>query len=291
MEGATTSLTKSFEKQLNSHGYGFHFRVIDLAKRLYDERKSHWHFEVSEFPVEVRGQGTRIDFILERDSRRPPPLPTLHYLVAECKRANPALSNWCFIKAPYVRHSGYVNSLIYETAHVDESNQLESFAQSRPLSNDKFYQIALEVRSNEKGEERSSGRGAIEDAASQVLRGVNGMVNFLRENPRNLKRPHQVFFLPVIFTTAQIWVSRADLRETDLASGNIDLTSTPLTKEDWVFYDYHQSPGLKHSSSPSQRPDELGEFMESEYIRSIPIVSASGIENFLVWSSSLNLPM
>ena len=74
-----------FHKNLNRHGYGFHYRVLHEVERLYNERKSYWRFEAAEFPVEVQGHGTRIDFVLSSNSKS-------IYLLAECKRADPALN-------------------------------------------------------------------------------------------------------------------------------------------------------------------------------------------------------
>lgn len=77
-----------FQETLNRHGYSFQHSVIKIADELFSHprRRSAWRFMVSEFPVEVQEQGTRIDFILKHRS-----MPT--YMLAECKRANPAVSN------------------------------------------------------------------------------------------------------------------------------------------------------------------------------------------------------
>jgi hypothetical protein len=44
-------------------------------------------------PVSVGGKDTHVDFVLRTHEA---------FLVAECKRANPALANWCFARAPYI---------------------------------------------------------------------------------------------------------------------------------------------------------------------------------------------
>ena len=51
----SSNLGEVFRKVLNRHGYGFHYRVMDEAGRLYDSQRSRWLFAVSEFPVTVRG--------------------------------------------------------------------------------------------------------------------------------------------------------------------------------------------------------------------------------------------
>ena len=91
-------LERALTHSLNIHGFSFQYAVLKEAKVCFDERKSPWVFEVSEFPVAVKETPTHIDFILKNSSEP-------FYIVAECKRANPALSNWCFVKAPYVSRS------------------------------------------------------------------------------------------------------------------------------------------------------------------------------------------
>jgi hypothetical protein len=117
------------------------------------------------------------------------------------------------------------------------------------------------------------------------LRGLNGFVDFLKVNPQILGEKQSGNFLPVIFTTAQIWTSDVDLSTANLTRGDLDLAKAGFAKQDYIFYQYHSSPGLKHSASPKHKPGGLGEIMESEFVRTIPIVSTSGIEKFLTWSS------
>lgn len=277
------ALKKRFQNTLNRHGYGFQYSVLNLAAKLCDENESNWIFEAAEFPVQTQGNGTRIDFILKL--RRGVNL----YLLAECKRANPALSDWCFAKAPFVRR----NRTAYEPMFL-EHTQITGPGQISSAARELFdlkeaYHIALEIKSDKAGDPESAGRGVIEEAATQVCRGLNGMVEFLSQNMQVLRERTDAVFLPVIFTTANLWASKADLSATDLRSGNIDLQNTDFTSKPWVFYQYHTSPGVKHSFSPVERPPAIGVLMESEYVRTIAIVSASGIEQFLKWTSNPDL--
>ncbi|HEX8174102.1 MAG TPA: hypothetical protein VF543_03165 [Pyrinomonadaceae bacterium] len=283
-------IRKGFEKILNSHGYGFQYRIIELVSQLrrQDDPLSAWLFEVAEFPVNI-GAGTRIDFILKRSRRNDVEDKRPFYLLSECKRANPALSNWCFIRVPYTKLTGYANCLILEAARLDETNRLTAAARVIPHTQEQFYEIAIEVKSDEKGDPNGEGRGVIEKASTQVLQGLNGMINFLKSHIYLMGEHRSAFFLPVIFTTAKLWVSNADLRSTDLLTGELDISQSEFKSEPWVFYQYHQSPGLKHFASPEEQPQKLGEIMESEYVRTIAIVNAEGIENFLIWSSHLDI--
>jgi len=150
--GVTEQFTQSFAKVLNRHGYGFQFSILRKADELIKQRKCVWELEACEFPVEVQGAGTRIDFVRSRPPRRRN--TTFLYLVAECKRANPALSRWCFVKAPY-KHSSSEDDPQWDRVILEcllrEQDGLKSFARSI-FSSPKIYHQAVEVRSNAKGD-------------------------------------------------------------------------------------------------------------------------------------------
>lgn len=285
-------LKDGFQKVLNSHGFGFQYAVVKAAENLYKEKKSVWLFEVAEFPVEVQGTGTHIDFILSRKQLDfPNNNPCL--LLAECKRVNPALSNWCFVRAPYTKSTGLSNCLILEGIGENESiigQPIFSSARIIPTSTDNFFHIDFEIKSDEIGDPSGKGRGSIKEATAQVLRGLNGFVEFSKKNYFWLIENKNTYFLPVIFTTAQLWTSDCDLSLANLEKGNIDLKSANFTQRPWLYFQYNQSPSLKHSFLRPNGTFDLSTIMEFEYTRTIAVVNQSGIEEFLTQSSYLKFP-
>jgi hypothetical protein len=137
-----------FKGSLDRHGYGFQYRVLKAANDLFRENTSFFAFEVAEFPVEVQSSDTKVDFILRRTvgpfirrdgtastSRRRP-----LFLVAECKRANPALSDWCFLRAPFTRSGGFLNALVLDSiqpgnGQFHATSRTIPFGEGRLLSN------------------------------------------------------------------------------------------------------------------------------------------------------------
>src|SRR6266581_2575724 len=91
---ATDYHPDDLRKFVSSHGHGFHYAVLRRAHQLATERKSQWLFEAAEFPVTSGDQVIHVDFILRLGQ-------TKVYLVAECKRADPARARWCFIRSRY----------------------------------------------------------------------------------------------------------------------------------------------------------------------------------------------
>lgn len=279
------AIRDSFQRELNGHGYGFQFSVLREAQRLADTRKSKWQFSVSEFPVEVQGLGTKIDFILMRGTY---PLWRAD-MICECKRANPAKSNWCFIRAPYV-HRGYPSTKhtyrILESAVLSPKGELRVYAKGE-ISAAETGHVGLAVTSTEKGDARpgTNYRTQLEDAATQVMRGVNGYIEKLASNPQLMNPTEEqdsiALFVPTIFTTATLWVSHSDLASANLETGTVDISLAAFERVPWLWYQYNVSPGLKHSRTGVERKGKLEDVMQEEYIRSIAVVSAGGIPDFL----------
>src|SRR5262245_35497130 len=280
-----------FRKELNSNGFGFQYAVLELAKSLHDQQKSDWRFEVAEFPVLVQEYNTHIDFILMSD--RYVTGNYLVYLVAECKRANPAFSHWCFIRAPYTYYGELdpdpwlIEQLDHRVRNEFVGKKVVSTYVRRVSKSEYSYHIAMEVKAKRKGDEHGNSKGKSSiDATSQVCRGVGGLVESIAQNIDILGSASSAIFIPVIFTTAKLFVSDADLSTTDLQTGNIDLSNTEFVETPYLFYQYNLSPVLKHSLTYYVQNSNLSLLLETSFARTIAIVSATGIEPFLQWSST-----
>jgi hypothetical protein len=106
------SLGKAVRSVLNRGGYAFHQRVIREAEAAFNDAKekgeTRWRFETVEFPVQVKNRDTRIDILLRYYQRA-------QYLCVECKRADPALANWVFLRLPVLAR----DRPDYERFHAD----------------------------------------------------------------------------------------------------------------------------------------------------------------------------
>jgi hypothetical protein len=283
-EGSQTT-AGALQKVLDRHGYGFHYRVLKYADELFRNNRSIWLFEAAEFPVEVKGNGTRIDLILRRGSTD---RGQHFYLVGECKRANPALSDWCFVRAPYTRRNPRQGALLAEEVRYDVAGNTVSTGVARFWDSREVYHIGVELRSGNQGDPSGSGRGAIEEAVTQLCRGLSGWVEFLATHRRLIPPNGSVITIPVIFTTARIWASDVDLGAADLHSGKFDHGAVNAIQTPWIWYQYHFSPGIKHSIPVANDPEDIGELFDLLYARTIAVVSSSGIENFLAASQWLS---
>lgn len=261
-------------KVLGSHGYGFQYAVLRRAEELAAERRSRWVFEAAEFPVGKAESPIHIDFILRNAD-------STVYLVGECKRADPAHANWCFLKAPYTRRNSSEAELVFQEVVY----QAETLVAARPRTKHASLEsthLGFELRTGAKGE-GSGGRSAINDATTQVLRGSNGLLDHLFPEQRAYRGDRRnVVFVPVIFTTARLWVAKGDLSVADLTTGRLSEDWGELISVPWLWYTYNQSAALRHKlPSASQGQLSLSESLHAEYARTIAIVGSDGIDKFL----------
>jgi hypothetical protein len=149
------------------------------------------------------------------------------------------------------------------------------------LSSDNAYQIALDVRTTEQGDTAGTGRGSIEEAAGQVCRGLNGFAQFLAARPSLLRAGSTATLIPVIFTTASLWASAADIGVADLSTGKLPVGELKLESREWLWLDYPQSAGLQHEIRPHAEAESLRDVFFGEALRRIAVVSPAGIRPFL----------
>ncbi len=280
-----TELRNLFNKTLNSHGYPFQYSVIEAAKNVCESTLSSWIFEASEFPVEVNGRSTKIDFILQSKDKE-----HTYCLVAECKRVNPAFQDWCFVKAPIVcRNRSFARFNIESLRRYKHEDPLKVMTESKEILPASSYHIGMAVKSNKaKGDSfGNSDHDAIEKAASQVCLGLNGLVE-LGEKMKDMNLFRKTF-IPVIFTTASLWASDCDLSKTNLADGNIDISKDTFEEKPWILYHYHLTLGIKHSVESHQSSKEIASILDFDYIRTIPIVNANYVCEFLSWFNPYSL--
>lgn len=279
-----TELKKSeidiaFEKALSRHGYSFQYAVLEEARQLCDAGKSPWIPWVPEFPVTIQGVDTRIDIVFFNYSRK-------ICLVCECKRANPALSNWCFARAPWPKETGFAAYSYMET--ITSRAEGVNFGLLNIVQSDRIFQIAQEVNTGIKGDSSGSVRGEIEGAASQVSRGFNGLIEFLggERNRQLINVGETIGFIPAIVTTAKLFATEAEVTSPELLTGEPGTLNPPLTERDWIWYDYPQSPSLRHAIPDENPSSNLREVIYREFVRRIAIVTPAGLPKFLgmqVW--------
>jgi hypothetical protein len=274
---------RAFTASLDREGYSFHHAVLRCCDRISRENRGYrLSFEVSEFPVQTRGKDGRVDFILRVTSEwsNPPPV----FLVCECKRSNPALSDWCFARAPYVRRGWQDPEVTAESLSLDTSRGSAAALTVSYHPERRPYHIGLPVKTGQAGDPKGGNtREVIEDAASQVVKGLNGFADFLNSNWQILAGAQRVVLLPVVFTTATLFASDVDLGNATITDGTLPHDAV-VESVPWLWFQYHVSSSLRHNirrAHDASSMVSLGDVLHLEHSRSIAIVSVGGIEAFV----------
>ena len=263
-------------KVLSGHGHAFQYAVLRRAEEFSQRAHSTWVFEAAEFPVGGPQNTIHIDFILRARHRSV-------YLVAECKRADPARANWCFVKAPFTRRNAYENELVFQEVAYRPANIVYSRPCTKTASLASCH-LGFELRTSSHGEGTSGGGSAIKDATTQVLRAVNGLVDHLFPGSATpVREEGSTLFMPVILTTARLWVVDGDLSTADLATGRLPEDWGSLKSVEWLWFSHNQSPALRHQlPSPTTTGGfDISSALHAEYTRSIAVVGREGIDAFL----------
>lgn len=275
---AETSVEAAARKILDCHGYGFQYATLKVLSDSPSSRVP-WKPVAAELAVEVRNRDTRIDLLFEH-LRRP------MFMVCECKRANPAISDWCFARASWPGYEKH--GRVTRMAVVRRCSDGRAYVESEELlDTENAFQIAFEVRTGGKGDQHGSGRGEIEDAATQVCRGVNGLAHFLGESNDYLPSGHRMSLVPAIFTTAKLLVTDLDVGNADARTGKLEVGAVKLREVDWLWLDYPQSRGVQHGLLHPPGVITVTEAFYRETFRRIAVVSVAGVEKFMasqLWS-------
>jgi hypothetical protein len=109
------------------------------------------------------------------------------------------------------------------------------------------------------------------------------MVNFFKDHHEAIKTnpANRRLLIPVIMTTAELFTTDITLADADTFTGEINVEDLKFSKAPFVYYQYHMSPGIKHTAPPEHEFGNLPAILANEYLRTIVIVNAKGIEQFL----------
>ncbi len=274
---------------LNEHGFLFQEKCAEVLN--HNAHRTKWRMHTKEYPVSTKVKDTRIDIVLRDTSSF-----TGHheiYAIIECKRVNPTRGYWLFGTPllPMFSKPLLINLREEETSpsgrHVGKHL---TYAQLKlPFDDIATYLIDnwwLEISKRGKQKYDASPR-PIEDAFAQVCTGVSGITQEQEIQWEKNPETFSALFIPVIITTAPLYVATYDLKDVDLVSGSINQDKIyfgprgqEAEKMEWLLVDY----GASRSISPERlyehvegiSPVELEEYHK----RSIFVVNSEHIVKF-----------
>lgn len=279
-EKLKADVSQKLKFALDSNGFSFQHSVIRRAEELLKNNESLWRLEGTEIPVESGGVVTHIDFVLRhRKSSR--------FLIAECKRVDPAKGHWCFARTPYTWRSPMKGFTQFDSVNVYrnfDEDKIQSGAQST-LTNTDVMDLGLEVKTSQKGDGVGANeRSAINAAVTQVFRSSSGFIQYLFDSEGgkiSLEIPKRYYFVPVIFTTAKLFVTNTDIGAADLNTGRLSDELTDIEEKDWIWFNHNRSINLSHSIPFDYEDNKHLELYYRDFTRTVAIVSSKGIDSFL----------
>jgi hypothetical protein len=124
------------------------------------------------------GYDTRIDLVLSCFDVR-------NLMLVECKRVNPAYGHWVFAASSRIRRAFKPQYVVELPTYSEKAGSFSCRAvEANYVPAAPHVNFGIQVRTGQSGDNSGKpSREAIEDAAGQVCRGMNGLVNYLRLNP------------------------------------------------------------------------------------------------------------
>lgn len=278
----STELSELLFNALNEQGYLFQEACEYALKK--NEEVTKWEVKASEYPVSLEGQDTKIDIVLHSKTPNSPEL----YAVVECKRSDPSYSYWLF-GAPGLPFGGALGSTLGFECCVTGTNY--PYKANRIVEQLHFEvntygaESWIEVKKNTT--RRTSTPQNIENAFVQVLKGVGGLAREQISQRNKSRELFKTFFVPVVVTTAQLYVAYYETKNIDLSTGKLGKDKVffgpreePAQEVEWVLVDY----GVGENVAPNPIPENYQGVdpieLQKYKIRSIFIVNSKSLVLF-----------
>jgi hypothetical protein len=147
-----------------------------------------------------------------------------------------------------------------------------------------WLEVKIKMRSNPS---KNSNPQNIENAFAQVLRGISGFAHEQYEQRSKCPTVFSTFFIPIVLTTASIYMVGYDVKDVDISMGKIEKdkvifgTQTKLLEEQkWILVHYGAAESIAPGSIPSifydNDPKQLARYKN----RSIFIVNSNHLVEF-----------
>ncbi len=238
---------------INEQGYLFREACEQTLKN--NEGATGWEVKASEYPVSLQGQDTRVDLVLRSKTPSSPEL----YAIVECKRADPAYIYWIFGAPGLPFIDALCSTLGLECREIrsDHPYQANRFVTRLHF---KFSTYAAEswLEARKDSGRRTSTPQNIENAFAQVLKGVGGFAQEQLDQRQKSRELFRTSFVPVVVTTASLYVAYYETRNVDLSTGRIAKDKVLFGPQgqhaeevEWVMVDY----GVGENVAPKPIPE------------------------------------
>jgi hypothetical protein len=283
MDKDNLSLTNKLEEllfnSLNEQGYLFQ----EICKQMLQNADTKWTVCTDEYPVSFQGQDTKIDIILRHEGS------VENYVIIECKRANPDYTCWLFAarQSDFKAHPSIFVLNLNSGELVSSNRRVNPIARIMKMELNVPTDIAhnwLEVKESQKG--FVSNPQNIETAFAQVLKGISGFAQEVREQKCKTNYIFTTMFIPVVITTAKLYCADYNSTEIDLSTGTIEKDKVSFgnnkkaEEKPCMLVHYGASSALTPSYIPDTFYDDNPKELIKYKLRSIFIVNSNYIVQF-----------
>jgi hypothetical protein len=265
---------------LNEQGYLFQEACKYALEK--NEQRTGWEVRASEYPVSLVGQDTRVDIVLRAKRQSPPEL----YALVECKRAEPSYIYWVFGAPHFGDASCSTLGLECRETRSDQPYKVNRLLERL------HFEFVTEIAINWQEAKRGSGKRAstpqnIENAFVQVLKGIGGLAQEQLDQRHKSRILFKTFFVPIVVTTASLYVAYYKTKDIDLTTGKISKDKVlfgpeglPAEESPWVLVDYVVGENVAPKPIPENYHGVDPAELQKHKIRSIFVVNAKSLVNF-----------
>ncbi len=277
---------------LNIHGIFFQKLIASIVDK-HNEKQL--RLVTTEYPVEFPSgnqysnrKESRLDVYAQI---RPRFYPTRRIcLLIECKKANPDFVDWIFF--PKFPSFGLPKISFLLTTCIQNDNKEflpKHIYETRPNESFLFSDEAREARSSYKNISNNiktkTSNAAITEAAYQVTLATHAIADEHYKNIQNAQNrvPESThLYLPIIVTTANLFLCEFDPDTTEIETGEIEYQQINMKPIDRLIYEYPVPPHLQIKSDDWLAPEEIGK-VDRLVRRHILVVNSNHFESTLDW--------
>jgi hypothetical protein len=282
------NLERMLFEGLSEHGFIFQEKCAEVLQ--HNGERTKWIVHTTEYPVSIKDRDTRVDIVLRDTSTNKYQI----YAVVECKRVNPERRYWLFgnpllpsFSQPLLinlRSEEFSPSGRHVGKHLHYAQLKLHYDDIATYLIDNWW---LEI--GKKGNKAYASPNPVEDAFVQACIGVSGIAHEQEIQWQKNRGAFSALFIPVVITTAPLYVAMYDLKDVDLASGSIERDKVlfgprgqKAEKMEWVLVDYGASrrisPELLYEHAPILGISPVD--IEELHKRSIFVVNSEYIVKF-----------
>ena len=253
---------------LNIHGLFFQEWCASVV-----QQSDRWDLVTTEYPVEfpppngpIRGKESRLDIRAQLRHQN-----WMFTILIECKKNNPEFVDWVFFATPTVPNHGHVH-LAYLVNETKSNGRWAPASSIRPvLEEELVLGEARETRGTysnvQTSKKTKTSNAAIADAAYQITiasqaiaREESVFMKKLSSDPNESPPWHAQLFLPIVVTSAKLYVCEFDPASVCAQTGELQFGDVTLREVPKLFFEY---PIPKHLQ---QQPADLREVVKANSI-------------------------